>query len=179
MVKVVQAPSEMSTSKFRNYVRDKLAIDKTELDSMWINQPQVYHEIAERIALEISRRDEAKNELRDIAAVIDAEIREDAEAELNKNGTKKPTETAIANMVRQDKRWTKANDLLAELETNVNLLTADKEAFMQRRYALENLTTLHVSGYGMDSSSRPARERRHEDNRKGLHRERVRRTEEE
>lgn len=174
-----EAPSEMSTSKFLRYTADKLAIDKDNLDLMWVEQPQVYNDIAERVALEMSRRDEAKNALKDLEAQIDAELREDAEADFQKNGTKKPTETALKNMMREDKRWKKANEMQLELDKNVNMLQARKDAFHQRRYALENLVTLHVSGYSMDASSRPSREARHMDNRKALHRERARRNEEE
>ena len=174
-----ESPETMSTARFLEYSREKIAIDKFDLDTMWVDQPKTYHDIADRLALEISRRDEAKNLLADVEAEIDTEIREDAEADLEKNGTKKPTETAIKNMVRADKRWKKADELKRELDKNVGLLQALKETFMQRRYALENLTTLHVSGYGMDASSRPSRDARHLDNRKGLHRERVRRAEEE
>jgi hypothetical protein len=171
MPKLPEAAANMSTSKFLDYARDKLMIDRSDLDTAWVEQPQVYNEIAERLAMEISRRDEAKNELKD--------LREDAEADLEKNGVKKPTETAFKNMVREDKRWKKANIAQLDLDKNVALLQARKEAYMQRRYALENLVTLHVSGYGMSASSRPARDQRHADNRKGLHRERVRRQEEE
>jgi hypothetical protein len=179
MPKLPEAAATMSTSKFLDYARDKLMIDRSDLDTAWVEQPQVYNEIAERLAMEISRRDEAKNELKDLEARIDGELREDAEADLEKNGVKKPTETAFKNMVREDKRWKKANIAQLELDKNVALLQARKEAYMQRRYALENLVTLHVSGYGMSASSRPARDQRHADNRKGLHRERVRRQEEE
>lgn len=175
----MEAPSEMSTSKFLKYAADKLIIDKDNLDQMWVEQPQVYNEIAERVALEMSRRDEAKNELKDLEAQIDSELREDAEADFQKNGTKKPTETALKNMMREDKRWKKANETQLDLEKNVNLLQARQTAFQQRRYALENLVTLHVSGYSMDASSRPSRDARHNDNRKALHRERARRNEDE
>jgi len=173
-----EAPSEMSTTKFLQWAKDKLAIDKDNLDLMWVEQPQVYHDIAERLALEISRRDEAKNDLKDLEAQIDSELREDAEADFQKNGTKKPTETALKNMMREDKRWKKANALQLELDKNVGLLQAHQAAYHQRRYALENLVTLHVSGYSMDASSRPSKDARHTDNRKALHRERARRNEE-
>lgn len=174
-----ERPDLISTSKFLAYAKDKLVIDKNDLDTMWVEQPQVYHQIAERLALEISRRDEAKNELKDLEATIDTELREDAEAEFQKNGTKKPTETAFKNMIRKDERWTSANEAQQELEKNVNMLQAIQTAYLQRRYALENLVTLHVSGYSMDASSRPSRDARHADNRKALHRERARKAEEE
>lgn len=177
MPKREEADVMMSTKKFLAYAKEKLVIDKDDLDLMWVQQPQVYHEIAERLALEISRRDEAKNELKDLEAQIDGELREDAEADFQKNGTKKPTETAIKNMMREDKRWKTANAAQLELDKNVALLQAHQGAYMQRRYALENLVTLHVSGYSMDASSRPSREARHMDNRKAIHRERARKAE--
>lgn len=178
MAKDVVSPAEMSTAKFLRYSADKIAIDKDNLDQMWIEQPQVYNQIAERLALEMSRRDETKNFLKDLEAEIDSELREAAEIDLRENGTKKPTETAIKNMMREDKRWKKANEIQLEMDKNVNLLQARRDAYHQRRYALENLVTLHVSGYSMEASSRPSREARHIDNRKAIHRERARKNEE-
>jgi hypothetical protein len=165
----------MSTAKFLRYAKEAIAIDKDDLDSMWVRQPSVFHEIAERLALEISRRDEAKNALKDLEAELDGALREAAEIDLAENGTKKPTETAFKNMMREDKQWKRANEGQAEFEKNVNLLAALKETFQQRRYALENLVTLHVSGYSMDTSSRPARDARYADTKKAMNRERIKR----
>jgi hypothetical protein len=163
-----EQPALMSTSQFIREKRDAIMIDRNALDEMWVMQPQIYHDIAERTAMEISRRDEAKDMLREIEATIDAELREAADIDFQKNGVKKPTETAIKNMVRDDVRWKRANKAHAELEGNVALLGALKESFMQRRYALQDLVTLHVSGYGMDASSKPSRDARYEDNKQRM-----------
>lgn len=149
--------------------RERLQIDKHALDDMWLQQPGIIQEIGERLALEISRRDEAKDELADTMAEIDGEVRE-----LHADDDKKPTETAIKNEVAQDSKVQKAKRRLRALELNVSRLQMLRESFTQRRYALQDLVTLYVAGYYTSNSgaAKGAREATHEGTRKALNVER-------
>lgn len=154
-----------SIDAFYNKYRDKLVIDKHAMDDMWLEQPQIVQEIGERAALEMSLRDQAKDDLADIAAELDTEVRE-----LHANDDKKPTETAIKNEIKQDKTFKAAQKRLRSLELNVSRLGTLSNSFHVRRYALQAMTDLWAAGYYTSNSgaARQARENSHETARKGL-----------
>lgn len=170
---------EITVEKFIEQTKTKIPIDRNDLDTMWVEQPQVYQEIAERLALEISYRDEAKDGLKDYSAELDGQIREEDAAKIERDGGKKMTETAIANACREDKQWKKMNASVATMSRNVGQLQALKETFQMRRYALQDLVALHISGYSMQASSKPSRDRAGDRGRVRMQDERKRRQEEE
>jgi hypothetical protein len=161
-----------SIDAFYNEYRGKLAIDKHAMDDMWLEQPQIYQEIGERLALEISRRDEAKDDLADVTAELDTEVRE-----LHAADDKKPTETALKNEIKQDKTYKAALARQRALELNVSRLTALKDSFHQRRYALQDLTTLWTGGYFTSNSgaAKDARDRKGQSGREAMQAERRKR----
>lgn len=161
-----------SIDAFYNEYRGKLAIDKHAMDDMWLQQPQIYQEIGERLALEISLRDQAKDDLADVMAELDAQVRE-----LHADDEKKPTETAIKNEIKQDEAYKAALRRSRALELNVQRLTALKDSFHQRRYALQDLTTLWTGGYFTSNSgaARDARDRKGQSGREAMQAERKRR----
>lgn len=170
---------EPTVEEFMIELRENVMIDKDDLDTMWVQQPQLFQRLGERIALEISIRDEAKEELKDITAELDGEIREDDAAAVERDGKKKMTETAIANIVREDKKFKVATARLAELNLGLAKLQATKETYLMRKSALQDLVSLHISGYSMSTSSKPSRDAKHDTARKDLHAERKRRLAEE
>jgi hypothetical protein len=153
------AKREKTLDEFIEELRDGIAIEKDDLDTMWIMQPQLFQRVAERLAVEISVRDEMKEHLKDIEAEIDGTIREEDNTRIERDGGKKMTETAIKNLVREDKGFKKLTAIYNAMKLNVDRLSALKETYQMRRYALQDLTSLHISGYSMASSSKPARER--------------------
>lgn len=165
----IEEPTD-DIEEFYIEMREALQVDKHDLDNEWVKQPQNYHRISEASALAMSLRDEAKDAIRDLEAELDQIVRTRHE-----DDEKKPTETAIKNEIRTDKAMVKANERLAKLNRNVQLLSSLAESWRQRRYALDNLVTLHVSGYSMDTGSRPSRDRAHDGNRKAMQAERKRR----
>lgn len=179
MAEKVKRIREEKLDDFIERLRAAIIIDRHDLDGMWVAQPQQFQEIAERLAMHISYRDEAKDELKDIGAEIDAQIREDDAIAVERDKKKKMTETAIANAIREDPKWKKLNERVIALNREVGQLQALKETFMMRRYALQDLTSLHVSGYAMSTSSKPARERAGDRGRQRMQEERRRRQEEE
>lgn len=158
------------TEEFLVRMRKSLQIDPNGLDDMWIAQPGLYLQVGERLALEISLRDEAKDRVADIVAELDPVVRE-----AHADDEKKPTETAIKNEIAGDKSVIKAKKALRMLERNVGMLSAMKESFGQRRYALQDLTSLYISGYYQSNSgaARGAREATHDSSRKGMQAERA------
>lgn len=174
MVKRV-TDDEEDIDTFYTRHREMLTIDKNGLDDEWISQPGIVQAIGERLALEISRRDEAKDELADVMSEVDGEVRL-AHAE----DEKKPTETAIKNEVAQDKFVKKAKATLRTLELNVGRLGALKDSFHQRRYALQDLVSLYLGGYYTSNSgaAKSARENTHESSRKSMQDERVKKRKE-
>lgn len=170
--KLDEDDDDLSIEEFYGEYRGLLLIDKNAMDDMWLDQPRIVQEIGERVALESSRRDEAKDQLADISATVDSEVRE-AHAE----DEKKPTETAIKNEVKQDSRVTRAQRRLRVFELNVARLQALSTSFHQRRYALQDLTTLWIGGYFTSNSgaARDARERKGAGGREAMQQERKRR----
>jgi hypothetical protein len=164
-----------SIDAFYNEYRGKLQIDKHAMDDMWLEQPQIYQEIGERLALEISLRDQAKDDVADISAELDTQVRE-----LHADDDKKPTETAIKNEIKQDASYKAALRKHRAYELNVARLTALKDSFHQRRYALQDLTTLWTGGYFTSNSgaARDARDRKGASGREAMQAERKRREKE-
>lgn len=158
---------EESTPRFLERMKQALIIDKHDLDNEWIAQPGLYLEIADRLALEISLRDEASNNIKDITAELDAEVRE-----AHADDEKKPTETAIKMEISGHKRVIKAKEELLDLERNVGLLSARRESFQMRKSALQDLTSLYLGGYYQSNSgaAKNAREATHDSSRKAMNR---------
>jgi hypothetical protein len=146
-------------------MKGAIQIDKHDLDNEWVAQPGLYLEIADRLALEISLRDEASSTIKDLAAELDAEVRES-----HADDEKKPTETAIKMEIVGHKRMQRAKEGLLELEKNVGLLSARRDAFQMRKSALQDLTSLHLGGYYQSNSgaAKNAREATHDSSRKAM-----------
>ncbi len=125
-----------------------LQIDEHALNECLIEQPQIYWQVAKQHAISVSERDAAKQNLAEVEAEVDLEIRQEA-ARLDAKG---PTEKAIECGKRLDKRVIKAVDELQKLNHEVNLFAALKDAFQSRGYVLKDLTQLFIANYYSESS---------------------------
>lgn len=158
-----------------------LRIDQNALDEALQFQPDMFYRVSKQLTLLISRRDYAKQELSEIQAEVSQEIRESAEIDTK---DKKPkTKIGVAEvdaLVTLDKDVKKAHQALLELTREVGELTALKEAYTQRSYALKDLVALHIANYYSDSSQsnqRPAaRERQYAEDREAISKARSSRT---
>ncbi len=119
-----------------------LRIDKHALDDELIEQPQYYSDVSQKLATCISYRDEAKDHLEGIRAMLDQRVRSEVA-----DDAKKPPETAIASMVVQQPEYQKAKDSLAAWTDRYNRWMGLKEAIIQRGYALKDLVALFVADY--------------------------------
>lgn len=119
-----------------------LRIEPDALDEAIIEQPMSFYAVAKELAMTISKRDGAKQDLQETEARVDLAIRKKAKA-----SEEKITETGIKNEVMQSKDVQRAETELFELNTRVGQLSALKEAFTQRSIALRNLAELHTTDY--------------------------------
>jgi hypothetical protein len=124
-----------------------LRIDKNALDEALIEQPDLFYRIAEALAMAISRRDAAKQELEIVEAETDRAVRVSMA-----RGGEKTTEPGIKNAVRLHKDVIAATNELGDLQTEVGKISAMKEAYQQRSYVLKDLVALHIRSYYGDTT---------------------------
>lgn len=127
-------------------LEEGLEIDEHALDDALISQPGNFYATAKELALAVSRRDAASQNVKVEEANADARIRDDA------GDGKKPSEAQILQMIKADPEVIKARAELLEREEQVAMLSALKEAFTHRSYALKDLVSLHLASYYSNAS---------------------------
>jgi hypothetical protein len=123
----------------------KLQINEHSLDVALREHPDLFYKVASELALAISNRDEAKQDLGVVEAAVDMEVRAEA-ARLNE----KTTEKEVQSQVKLDKKVVSANDKYLSESLNTAKWAALKEAYESRSYALSKLVDLHIAGYYSD-----------------------------
>jgi len=124
-----------------------IRIDRDALDEYLIQQPQLYYEVSERLALAISRRDAQRDEVKVTESEVDEIVRQEAADE-----EKKITEAGVKEQVAQHRSVVAARKMLTRLETEIGRLSALKEAYSQRSHALRELCGLYAANYWGDGS---------------------------
>ncbi len=66
-------------------LESKLVIDEHALDVALRDHPDTFYRVAMELALAISNRDEAKQDLEEMESEVDMELRKDAAAQRSKN----------------------------------------------------------------------------------------------
>lgn len=125
-----------------------MAIDPHALDEALIRQPDAFYRVSQRLALLISRRDAAKQDLQEIEAEADRDIRKAAS-----RNEEKLSEVNIKSMIRLDRDVKEGERTLLDLNAAVNQWQALKEGFQQRSYVLKDLVNLHMASYFGDSGN--------------------------
>lgn len=123
-------------------LRDKLRIDRDNLDFEIIAQPEYFYQAANACAEAISRRDRAYESIKQVDASLYMVVRVKAE----ETGAK-VTETTVGNMVLADENHIEAHHAWAEAKADADSLAALRDAFQQRGYMLRDLVQLIVTGY--------------------------------
>jgi len=166
--------SDSELDDFIDEYRQYLAIDRDGLDEDIQLQAALYHEVSDKLALQVSRRDSAKKHLAEVEAFVDDDIRRTA-----KRHNDKITEKEISAHVRVDDGVIKANEDLLRLNYGVGRLAALKDSFDQRRYMLREMVNTYTSGYwgeaSITSSDYKLKDKNAEDNRRAMDSERKRR----
>lgn len=135
--------------------RERLSIDRTDLDQCLIEQPEVFWHVAEALAQEIARRDEAKLELEELTAQLDQDLRGQAA-----RNEEKLTELALQNRLRVLPKIQEAQRKYLERRKTADQLQALKEAFQQRSFMLRELVAKFIAerhDLGMEAGAGQAR----------------------
>jgi hypothetical protein len=132
-----------------------LRIDKTNLDEELIQHPEVFYRVADKVAYLVSQRDAAKQDLAEVEARVDAQIRHDLEVR-----GEKVTERMVDSEKVLHQQVIKAKKTLHALNDQLGQWQALKEAYQQRGYVLKDLVQLYISNYfGSDVSSSAGQKR--------------------
>lgn len=138
---------EQSHEKFMR-LEQSMRIDKTDLDTMLIEQPQLYYDVAYDLAWHISFRDGMKQELDELEAKLDAKFRHDAAV-----AEERITETEIKRNIATDSDVQEMRRKLWKQNQVVGRWDALKQAYTQRSYVLKDLVALYIAQYYGDSAS--------------------------
>lgn len=126
----------------RDY-KTEIFINKNELDEELVKQPQLFCYWAEKEAEVLYDRDKCREKLDLIRAELDGDIRKfPARYRIDK-----VTESAISNIIIQDKKYQDANEKYLQAIHDARILGIAKSAFDMRNNSLKGLVTLFVSGY--------------------------------
>jgi hypothetical protein len=138
--------SKMNGSKIREPTLEeldaRLTINEHKLEEEAAIQPDMFYRVAKRLALEISRRDAAKQGLEDVEARVDVDIRRMMEQD-----EAKITEKAIDSQKRLHPKVKEARQLLLDATQTVGEWGALREAYQQRSYAIAHLVDLYIRNY--------------------------------
>ena len=123
-----------------------LTPDKFNLDNEWEDQAMLADKYGKAHARAVAERDRIWQKRK----VIRAELLLSILDSYNKKGLKKPNDTAIDAEIRITEKHQNVSNELIEANEKVALTESAKWAIPQKRDALENLTSLFLSGYWAD-----------------------------
>lgn len=138
-------PLKLSSRELDDFVAEHeqyLIIDKHDLERSCREQPNVFYSVARELALAVSRRDAAKQNIQIVEGKVDGNVRRIAQRK-----GEKITEREVDAKKRNDSEYVEAMTLYMRLNHAVNILSALKEAFQQRSYVLKEMVTLYVQEY--------------------------------
>jgi hypothetical protein len=124
----------------RRVLKRALIIDADDLDGCLVNQPGYFFNAAEAYSAATAERDTAKLELKELVAQLDQDIRREA-LRLDE----KLSETALSNRILVLPNVKTANRRVLQLSKEADDLLALKEGYVQRSYALKDLTAREIS----------------------------------
>lgn len=150
-----EAPAESDTrphmgSRRLDRIRAELKFDKHQLDEVLERQGRDFMDVADELAFAISRRDHAKNRVKE----LEIEVRNNLRAEAEAGGTKKPSEASLADDSFIDPSVRAARAQLEKEELAVARLQALRDAFGQRSYAIKDLVALELEAKHKPDSAR-------------------------
>lgn len=149
MAKATEAPRDIVSIEA---LEEGLGIDEHSLDKAWLQQPDYFYRVAKQLALMTSRRDAKKQELAEVEARADADIRTTAA-----NRKEKTTEAEIKASVRIDNDVLKVTKELSGMSLYVGQLGALERAYEMRSKALTKLVDLHIASYYRSGDGSPSR----------------------
>lgn len=136
-------------------LQDGLRIDRDDLDSCLIEQPDRYWRVAEAHVRARAALDAAKLAIEELTARLDHAIRRDAE-----QAEKKITEAAIQREIQLNPDYHSQRQGVLRLTAEVDELQALKEAYQQRSFMLRELVSLTIAERGDQAGARGSYEAR-------------------
>jgi len=130
--------------EIRNYALD-IEINEEDLEGEWLTHPSIYAYYTEAFADSVYKRDDAKLKLEWVEAQIDLDIRQKWETKYKL--PTKPTEAAIKNIIKTNKKYLNSMKKYNKCVKRVNSLQGIKNAFDHKKHALSNLVSLQISGF--------------------------------
>jgi hypothetical protein len=124
----------------RDNLRDQLSIDKDDLDTSLIEQPDLYYHVAECFSEAVADRDSAKLDLEQALAGLDEQLRQEAAAR-----EEKVTEVLIQRRLATHPRIQELERSSLRLRAEVDKWQALKEAYQQRSFMLRELVQMLIS----------------------------------
>lgn len=127
-----------------------LRLDKHRLDDELVEQPVIFNDITDQVALAVSRRDQIKFDIDQAEAGLSSQFRSAAEGD-------KITDKSIREKVDGSVKMVALRKELLAAQALLGRWQAMKEAFEQRRDMIKVAAQLHASGYFTRSSVSGAR----------------------
>jgi len=124
-----------------------LQIDKSSLDDELMHQPMLLWRVSEAYVQAAAQRDSLKEALGVVDAELDGVVR-------NQFKDEKVTEALIKGQIQTNTKHKKASETYLRAVEKAALLSALKDAFIQRSYMLRDLCSLFVANYYEESSSK-------------------------
>jgi hypothetical protein len=120
--------------------RKSLVIDKDDLDTCLVQQPELFDHVAEAHSMAVAERDATKLALEEAEAWGSQQIREEyAEAKI------KTTEGDIKEKLITDKKLGALRRTLLQQKAEVDRWAALKESYQQRSYMLKELAPMKLA----------------------------------
>lgn len=135
----------VNIEEFRKY----LQIDRSSLDDEVMRQASLLFTVSEAVIEATAERDALKDNLLQIEAMLDKEIRHDFETAKTKF-----TETQIKSLILMDGSRVQINDDYLASKAKADKLIALKESFQARGFMLRDLCSLYAANFFESSSVR-------------------------
>lgn len=123
-------------------IQADVTIDQLRLDREWVKQPKLFLHYSEALAKARTKMDRAKDNVDFVKADLDGIVRDD----MNANGVK-ITEASVQSNISIHPDMQAALLSLADARDEVNMMQAAVSALEHKKYALQNLVSLHSQNY--------------------------------
>ncbi len=124
-------------------LRSQLQIDKDDLDTCLVEQPDLYYHVAENYVNAVARRDAVKLSIEQVTAELGEQMRKAAAAR-----EEKLTESAITRKIADTPRLQEMEEQYLSLRLEADKWQALKEAFQQRSFMLRELVAIFIRRMG-------------------------------
>ena len=145
-----------------------LAIDKDDLDTELVRQPQLFYEVSELMVEAVANRDRLKDALGVTEAQVAAAVRD----RLSRQEVK-VTEGLVREEIALDAKTLKAQHEFQEAKHAADQAQQLREAFIQRSFMLRDLASLYVAGYYTQGAVRGASQGEFSDHQYQQHKNRI------